>query len=627
ADDPSDGYVLAVSANFTGPGLNSTIGPIVRTWSFAHGNWSELRPAVSPPNRWGAALFYDPSSTTVVLFGGLGTQGFLNDTWTFHGGRWTNATPSTLGAPSARAFAAVAWDALDSYGVLFGGYDRLNLTDTWAYTSGNWTLVAASGVGPHVAGGAMAADPADGSVVYFGGQYSSTARPSGDTWKFSGGTWVNRTSSLSGNPGARWNPALAADPSTDRVVLFGGATRATAWVDQNDTWQLSSAGWVPVTSSAPIPGRQAAQLSYDSADAGLVLFGGYNETSVLDDTWLFNVSTGWTQADPILHLSRSTVDVGLTVTVVAGAEYQPGPVTFTLSGILGGCSPTSGTHWTCAPTSPGTYPISVKVSSDGQVAVATQWLVVRPAPSIAGFTAARTTLDLGQSVTFGVVAAGGVGPFRFAFTGLPSGCLTSNTSNLTCRPTAAGSSTVRVLVTDALGLSATGTLDIVVHPALSVPSVEVSAARTTVGYPVSLVVDQTGGTLPYSYAFLGLPPGCVGGNRSTLTCSPSLPGNYSVQVTVTDAAGASVNGSTAFEVVALAPGGGPSGFWAEIGTPGSLAAGFALGAVVAVAAAIGLIHRYRLRREGAVLRSRLEETTRTGSTRDGRDPGGPPRGK
>ena len=63
-------------------------------------SWVQIFPATSPSAREGPMVAYDPVSRKVVLFGGLGSTGYLNDTWTFDGANWTRVTPPVT--PPAR---------------------------------------------------------------------------------------------------------------------------------------------------------------------------------------------------------------------------------------------------------------------------------------------------------------------------------------------------------------------------------------------------------------------------------------------------------------------------------------------------------------------------------------------
>ena len=71
-------------------------------------------------------------------------------------------------------------------------------------------------------------------------------------------------------------------------------------------------------------------------------------------------------------------------------------------------------------------------------------------------------------------------------------------------------------------------------PAVGPPTAD--PAALDVGRPLRLSADPVGGTPPYTYAWLGLPPGCVSANTSALNCTPSSPGTFAISVGVTDAA-------------------------------------------------------------------------------------------
>ena len=106
--------------------------------------------------------------------------------------------------------------------------------------------------------------------------------------------WVQLSPAKS--PPARAFLAMAYDPVSGKVIMFGGFD-GTGYL--NDTWSFDGTSWTQVaTPSAPSP-RAAAQMTYDSVAQEIVLFGGYNGTDYLGDTWLWDGSTlQWTQAAP-----------------------------------------------------------------------------------------------------------------------------------------------------------------------------------------------------------------------------------------------------------------------------------------------------------------------------------------
>ncbi|MCI4319963.1 MAG: PKD domain-containing protein [Thermoplasmata archaeon] len=60
---------------------------------------------------------------------------------------------------------------------------------------------------------------------------------------------------------------------------------------------------------------------------------------------------------------------------------------------------------------------------------------------------------LDQSITLHAVVTGGASPFSYMYEGLPPGCVSINSSTITCQPTQVGTYRVTVVVTDANGVS------------------------------------------------------------------------------------------------------------------------------------------------------------------------------
>jgi N-acetylneuraminic acid mutarotase len=80
---------------------------------------------------------------------------------------------------------------------------------------------------------------------------------------------------------------MAYDPSTKKVILFGGATPTALF---NDTWAYDSTAntWTKLKPSGTPPSpRVAASVAYDAVTQQLILFGGADADTELDDTWAF----------------------------------------------------------------------------------------------------------------------------------------------------------------------------------------------------------------------------------------------------------------------------------------------------------------------------------------------------
>lgn len=312
--DAADGYVLL----FSGASRDDT-------WTFANGVWTKLSPSLSPPERDAASLAYDPHDGYVVLFGGAGKSqpGYLNttnfrQTWTFVHGVWTNITPTTLtvsNSPSSRSGASFAYDARDGYLVLFGGDSRRTfLNDTWSFVDGQWTnITSTAGTPPSCRfGGGMVDDPAEGYLLLFGGVSKRGGGADGcganvlngsaeGTWSFAGGKWTELAPSTS--PPITWNLGMAYDAADGSVVLFGGIGPGD--VAMQETWTYAGGDWslVSAPNFPPIspPARFSASMAYDAKDGYVLMYGGLsqpeNHAPILGDVWAYRGSV-WENLTP-----------------------------------------------------------------------------------------------------------------------------------------------------------------------------------------------------------------------------------------------------------------------------------------------------------------------------------------
>lgn len=121
-------------------------GPLSDTWVFNAGNWSQVSrftPGVNCPSaRYGHSIIYDQANSLFVLFGGISTNSYMNDTWTFNitTNTWTNVSPAT--SPAPRAFFGMAYNSSASNSLLFGGLGYAqSYGDSWVYSASlnTWT--------------------------------------------------------------------------------------------------------------------------------------------------------------------------------------------------------------------------------------------------------------------------------------------------------------------------------------------------------------------------------------------------------------------------------------------------------------------------------------------------------
>ena len=204
------------------------------------------------------------------------------------------------------------------------------------------------------------------------------------------------------------------------------------------------------------------------------------------------------------------------------------------------------------PGQPGNYSFKAQVSDKLSAAAATAVTL-----SVLGFTTASVPGGkIGTAYAASFTAAGGSAPYSFSATGVPVGLTLAANGTLNGTPTATGTYSLRVTVTDGnsfstaanFNLSVTGTA-----PApLSVPGSALGSGTMQISYSDS--VTAVGGTAPYSWAITGgaVPPGVNLSAGGAVTGTPTLAGSFSFTAQVSDSAKATASGSFTI-VIAPAP--------------------------------------------------------------------------
>jgi hypothetical protein len=282
-------YDAATQSTVLFGGGNGGVSPPVRnadTWVWT-GKWSQQFPSASPLPRQGAAMAYDPSTGTVVLFGGGTSDNTpLNDTWTWDGVTWTQQFPPV--SPPAREIdtQGMAYDAVTGTVVLFGGANDKGgvLDDTWEWDGKvrTWTqrFPASS---PSARKTVLAFDAARGDIVLFGGDNGGNDIYA-DTWTWNGENWTQQFPASA--PSARTLYMMAYDPSLGEIVLFGGTVQPPQGL--NDTWTWDGSTWTQKLVATSPGGRWSAAFDVDPAGKGLMLFGGEQTGDPFtNQTWLF----------------------------------------------------------------------------------------------------------------------------------------------------------------------------------------------------------------------------------------------------------------------------------------------------------------------------------------------------
>jgi hypothetical protein len=306
AYDSSDGYVVYWGGDSCQSGG--------QTWTYRGGTWTNVSGPGAPSGRDQVALADDPAEHGVLMFGGYRAQlqtwtdsGYLNETWLFSGGSWTNLTLTAGTPPGARINAGMTYDPNSTGMILFGGDNLTAGTcpiggDTWTFVAGIWTQLFIPGppldCSSQGAVDPLLYEPAGGFVLLVGAGWS-TPSSNHSMWKFSAGRWVGFLPDNA--PPTFLTPGLARSPSGSGIVLVGEVFRTTAlpFSPQStfETWINDSGAWVNVT-DGPSP-RYGAAITDDRADGVVLLFGGCGSVSgfarypsapggPLGDTWTYS---------------------------------------------------------------------------------------------------------------------------------------------------------------------------------------------------------------------------------------------------------------------------------------------------------------------------------------------------
>ncbi len=265
------------------------------------GAWSELTSAdAQPAPRSGATMVYDANGDSLILFGGWDVDTDFNDTWLYDPaeGAWTDlALAGSIPAP--RALYQMAFDMAQGVAVLFGGTsDAGRYGDTWVFDpmTAAWSEVAAGEVAPEPrSAGAMVYDEEAQLIVMFGGV--GDAGRFDDTWIFDtvAATWA-MVGPSEPVPSARSGHAMAYDGFSGQIVLFGGYDGSNLL---DDTWvfDLATNTWTEVSPAGEAPiARGNHCMAYDPYSGFIYLFGGSDGAEMLNDLWAYDlVANVWTE--------------------------------------------------------------------------------------------------------------------------------------------------------------------------------------------------------------------------------------------------------------------------------------------------------------------------------------------
>jgi hypothetical protein len=243
---------------FGGRSYDHNRQPIVydETWMWDGANWKLLAPKHSPGKTLHTNMVYDPGRDRIVMFGGAKTEKkdgppFVNEVWEFDGDDWKII--GTEGAPTPRIAHSMTYSPALKKVLVVGGVtlDGTIQREVWTFDGRKFELI--DGNMPEIEAGPGNVVNMDSSgqvkMLLFGRPTSyaelKEVNPSnyyGETWLWSGKDWTKLENSK--EPTLRENHTMFYDQLNDRVILFGGSSRAEdGYKSFNEVWLFSENQW------------------------------------------------------------------------------------------------------------------------------------------------------------------------------------------------------------------------------------------------------------------------------------------------------------------------------------------------------------------------------------------------
>lgn len=211
-------------------------------WSFdlTAETWVEFTPLTSIPNlRYGVASIFDPMAGELVTFAGFTSSGRFNDTWRFNPDSvtWLDVSP-VAGNPIARCLHSASYDIAGHRMIIYGGLFTGGFRDdTWAFdlNLNSWANLFTTGTPAGRYFTAQVYDALSHKIVIFGGDLGIS--PTNEVWGLDLNSNVWQQIVPSGmSPTAREGATGIYIQSEDRMVIFGGYNTGRL----NDVWSLNN---------------------------------------------------------------------------------------------------------------------------------------------------------------------------------------------------------------------------------------------------------------------------------------------------------------------------------------------------------------------------------------------------
>ncbi len=287
--------------------------------------WERVQTTSAPPPRSYAAMAYDYTSRTIVLFGGFDGTNILGDTWVFDGHNWIEQHPVV--SPAPRASISMTWDESVHGIILFGGYDGFGyLGDTWIWdgVADTWTQANPTTSPDPAAGVMIFTDPVSHTADVFGGYEAFGIGYRRDMWQWHQDNWTRLHAPHPIPTRKAWS-MVAPDDHNQLAVLFSGDG---PYHDRADTWTWDGKEWTRQLPDHHPKSLYGAGAAFDGNLKCVVGFGGVHRGIYVNTTAAWT-GTDWIKLSPAISPTpRGGVNVVAdpdrgTVLTFGGESYGP----------------------------------------------------------------------------------------------------------------------------------------------------------------------------------------------------------------------------------------------------------------------------------------------------------------
>ena len=293
-------------------GIDASGNTLMYAYDAAAGTWGQLKPSTLPACVNEGVFIYDPVNDVPFFTSGICTAATTdNETLTWDGSNWTKLD---VKINSGRLFgAAAAFDTSRDIVVQFGGAPPASvpLSLTYIYTADTgWVTVSDSTVPGPRSLFVFATDPARNLIWLFGGLNEVTTFD--ELWQFQNGFWTKNTATDNAPVGCV-TPNGAYDTDRQKLVIVCASS---------ETFEWDGTAWKSFTNLKTLPSvRRFSNMVYDQTLKKTVLFGGFDGSNYLDQTWTWD-GTQWTRVRnnpaPSRQLTAMWWDPILKKTVIYG---------------------------------------------------------------------------------------------------------------------------------------------------------------------------------------------------------------------------------------------------------------------------------------------------------------------